>query len=343
MANSRHLFTLFGLLLSASAFPEQPYPPICYQQQHNLREVILLGVNHYRPYSPRLGGLMENRVDHADLVFFENTGTFPKDGIFRIGITTPAESRQGIRLDRFVNAQDIPRLSELFGKSFSPGTEIPLATVGMFVDSILVLKLIKMVEKDRYSGSQPFAQIRNTANVESASYAYALTRSIPASDLESLEETLGVREFPAIKNEAAKALECTNSAACIEDYKQHLDKRLAYAASEVDSDYDAAYELSVNSSVYTRAVLAPRNERMTHRLLASLPKGKRALVIVGAGHVGGPNGMAAKLEAAGFGRVSCGRYGHDDPSMPAVDAGSGSHLSGQGVSPDLTPVEGKKP
>jgi len=248
---------------------------------------------------------MENLIDNSNLVFFENTEVLPKDGIFRIKMAFPEEAKQPVRLDRFVEPQDMPKLSQLFGTSYSPETSIPLAAVCIFVDSILARKLVQTAESnDSYKGN-PFSQVIGSHNVESASYAYALANKVQVRDLETVSEMFGVPEFPAIKKEIGRVIECAQSNACMQEYKAHFDKRIAYFFTDTESSYDNMYQISVNDPGTMRATLIPRNERMAYRLLTLLPKEKKALVIVGAAHIGGPDGLAAKLESANFVKVKC--------------------------------------
>lgn len=124
-------------------------------------------------------------------------------------------------------------------------------------------------------------------------------------DLESVTEMFGIPEFPAIKREIGSLVECTKNDVCMQEFKTHAEKRMAYYFTDTDSSYDYVHQLAVNVPGLARATMIPRNERMAQRLLTSLPKEKKALVIVGAAHIGGPTGLASQLESAKFVKVKC--------------------------------------
>lgn len=174
VAIRRSVTILLGLLLSTSVFSEQMYSPICFQDRPNKREVILLGVSHFLRYQPHVNGIVEKLLDKSNLVFFENAKVLPKDGIFRSTMAFPEEAKQPVKLERFVDVRDMPELTNLFGMSYSSETSIPLASVITFVESILARKLIQTTGSNGFYKGNPFSQIIDSYNVESASYAYAL-------------------------------------------------------------------------------------------------------------------------------------------------------------------------
>lgn len=296
---------MLGLLLSSSVFSEQMYSPICYKDRLNKREVVLIGVNHFHRYRPHADGVVEKLIDASDLVYFENSEVLPKDGVFTPKMAFPEEAKQTIRLDRFVEMQDIPRLSQLFGMSYLPETSIPPGAVVTFVESILAKQLVQAAGSNDSYKRNPFIQVIGSYNVESASYAYALANKVQVRDLETVSETFAAPEFHAIKKEVGRVIECAQSDVCMQEYKAYTDKRIAYYATDAESSYDYMYQISVGTPGAMRATIVQRNERMAQRLLTSLPNEKKALVIVGAAHVGGPTGLASKLESAKFIKVKC--------------------------------------
>ena len=305
MAISKLVSVLLGLMLSSSVLSEQMYSPICYHDKINKREVVLLGVNHFLRYQPHSNGIVENLVNNSNLVFFENTEVLPRDGVFRLKTMFPERAKQPIRLDRFIDAQDIPKLSQLFGTPFSPEMSIPLGMVSIFVESILAKKLVRAAGDTDSPQNNSLLQMDGSYNVESAAYAYALSNNVQTHDLETISEMLGVIEFPAIKREIGNLIECAQNSTCVQEYKTYVDKRNTYLFTDAENSYEYIYQLSANALGFVRTTMIPKNERMAHQLLTSLSRGNKALVIVGASHIGGPIGLASKLESAGFIKVKC--------------------------------------
>lgn len=299
-----HLILLISLLLSSSAFAERMYAPICLQERQSKREVTLLGVNHLQKYQPHPNGPIEKLVDKSNFVFFENTALLPTNGVFRSTMTLPAEIYQPVRLERFVHAKDIARLSRLFGTAHTPGTLVPLAYINTFIEAILGTKLGELTGSDDDRGSLG-SQMTDARNIESAAYAYASANKIAARDLETVSQMFGLMELAEFKKEIRSILACTQNKACMLAFKAHTEKRFAYFFMDTESSYDTAYQLATIAHGFSRVTLDPRNERMVQRLLTSIPREKSALVVVGAAHIGGPNGLAAKLESAKFTRVKC--------------------------------------
>lgn len=292
------------LTLSSSAFSEQMYMPICYRNNASKSEIILLGTNHFLRYQPRPDGPVERMIEKSNLVLFENTEFLPKDGIFGEKMELPEDAKRPIRLDSIFEDKDIPEISKILGVKVPLDMQVPRSFVGIFIDSILNKKLQAIYGKEM-SLVDRSAPLTGAYNTESAAYVYAHTKQVRVESLESVDEILGIPELKVLKSEVGALIECAKTEACVEKYKANYALIREQISGDSKYSYDDLSQTLLKMPGFARTTTMARNERMFKRMMSLLLRVKRALVLVGAAHIGGPVGLAEKLEAAKFEKVTC--------------------------------------
>ena len=286
------------------AYSDWPYPTLCYRDKSNDRTVTLLGSQHFRTYAPSPNGLVERLVDKSNQVFFENADYYPKDGVFSAEFQSPKELDPLVRLDSFVNANDIPEISRIFGIKMSGDTQLYISIVPVMANIIYAGKL--RFDQDSEQPSEiPKNPLIGAYSLESAAYVYALRQKKKVTNLETPYEMFGGPEFEKIKDEISYAISCSKNEDCLRKRKGNERLLSNYQPEPSKYSYDELYRLSANNHDIAMFSLPHRNERWSAKLISLSAKGARSLVIVGATHIGGPVGLASKLESAKFVKVKC--------------------------------------
>lgn len=290
---------LFFSLSSVSAY--ERYSPLCYRNK--TQTLYLLGVHHADIYVPDHDGWLRHEVSRANLVLLENVEVLPEDGKFgskkkRLLL----DNDKAFKLSEVLDNGATVELSQLFGIPLTPETAFPGSLVAKLPDAILGKK-IQLISGTQQPPADPFKELNGHLSLESAAYSFALSEGKAVYGLESVNgfHHALLAPFEELKAEIRAALACTRDDQCLQDFMASE----TYFSDGSPRSYDEVYRAVVRIPSSLRYSLESRNRYQFTSITANLKPDTRALIVVGAAHIGGPIGLAAKFENAGFVRTKC--------------------------------------
>lgn len=179
------------------------------------------------------------------------------------------------------------------------------------VDSILNWAKIEAVMEETVfraamSKMKPFAivQLATQMSLKVPTSSYELTiesraksKSIPVYGLETIEDQIGIFDNMDSLSQANMVMES------IRNYNQNdsLTQQMQsiYLSQNVDKMYQIVVESEGSIKDITTQLLDDRNEKWIP-LISAFIQNKNTFIAVGAGHLGGPNGVIRLLEKAGY-------------------------------------------
>lgn len=294
------IFTCLLTINSVSA--NELFTPVCLNRGH--ASITLLGVAHDHIYKPSRNGIIEKLIARSNLVLIENTEVLPINGIFSKEKKEINLNAKPFRLAEILDAKGIVELSKLFGVDMSPDLPIGGRLLLQLPDGIMAKKLLVMGHEIQRNEIE---RVIGQSNMESAAYSLAYSRKIATDSIESASDLYAssTSSLASLKSEIRVALECTKSVVCMDDFRKVQALQYEYLASGTKRSYDDYYQLLMKIPSFARYSLPQRNIQQFKKIKSFLTDGIHALVIVGAAHVGGPIGLAAKFENAGFVSTKC--------------------------------------
>ncbi len=189
--------------------------------------------------------------------------------------------KHGSTLKNLVSPQDYAIASQFFQQNVG----IPLDKVGSMKPIILIGLLYPSL-----LGCQP-------GSWEATLIQLAQTQNTEVLGLETVQSQFAIFDQIPPKDQAAMVMEVVKDPA---KSKQELQKLLAaYQAQDVNELYQMVAQATATEARFERVLLTERNQRWIPAI-AQAAKTKPTFFAVGAGHLGGKNGVIPLLRQAGY-------------------------------------------
>lgn len=154
---------------------------------------------------------------------------------------------------------------------------------------------------------KPFAVIQlasqlafegETSSYEMKLYSISKEKQLPIIGLETVEQQIGFFDKLPEKYQTEMVLSALKPKASI--VKEMNEMQSMYLNEHIDSLYLYISEQEVNSNFPTEQFLDNRNKKWMNILHSKLQENKNVFIAVGAGHLGGKNGLLRGLQEKGF-------------------------------------------
>jgi uncharacterized protein YbaP (TraB family) len=154
---------------------------------------------------------------------------------------------------------------------------------------------------------KPFAVIQlasqlafegETSSYEMKLYSLSKEKQLPIIGLETVEQQIGFFDKLPEKDQKEMVLSALKPKECI--VKEMNELQSMYLNEHIDSLYLYISAQEVNSSFPTEQFLDNRNKKWLDTLHAELLEDQNLFIAVGAGHLGGENGLVRGLQEKGF-------------------------------------------
>ncbi|OZA91673.1 MAG: hypothetical protein B7X57_09820 [Erythrobacter sp. 34-65-8] len=274
-----------ALLLSACGKPDPDAPPpspILYElaSADGSVEGWLFGTIHALPDDTEWQTpAIERAVTEADLLVVEIANLEDRAGATALFNARAAAQGQPDILDR-VSADIRPALAELIDRSGWSGEE--LRKVDTWAAALMLAQSLRHGDSANGIDRALLRQFRGreVVELEGLSAQFALFDTLPEQDQRDMLAALVTDHMRW------------------QDDPGHLAR--AWLAGDIEQVIDPAQSALLADPELREALLTRRNAAWAPRIAAMLDDGPKVLVAVGAGHLPGPDGLAALLEARGF-------------------------------------------
>lgn len=270
----------------------------CYSSQHK-GEISIIGVTHIFLPSESYREEFRKTISKHNIVLLENTEVMPPNGIFGASQVNVPFNNTTFNIKDFVSKEEVSTISELLQINFNDDALLPEHLFVYFPDVIMSKKFLHMGIKREHS----FKKAANRTTLESFSYATALQLNIPVYGLETAKEAYGLAsaDKDGLKAEIRAALDCINNSQCLNAHLEALD----YMDRSEKMSYEEALAMTSRMPSFVRYTMKNRNSLHSKKILSHATKETRILAILGAAHISGEEGIAKKIENAGFTRTEC--------------------------------------
>ena len=274
-----------GLVLALAAGAAQALPPVWVVRDHDSTLIMFGSVHLLPPGTDWRPDALKGALAHADQVWFEA----PMDAAGLSAATQAALAHaflpEGKSLSAMLSAAGRARLAktaELFGVPLSQLDRLQPWYAELLIQSTLFqqigVKGSDGVEQQLWAGLSPTA---TRVTLETPEEQVGFFADAPAKEqIASLEQTL--KDVPNARRDYAKLLK-------------------AWLGADIRTlDHEVVAPLRKNSpTLYDRVVLQ-RNARWVRAIDERLKGSGKTVIVVGMGHLIGPDGLPARLRAQGF-------------------------------------------
>jgi len=202
-----------------------------------------------------------------------------------LGLTQAALLSDKMSMKDYLSEEEAGRLQQFFNDSLDINPMIFSTAYSrmkpFFLEQLLVVQ---------YLGE-------NAASYETEFHAMAQDKNIPSVGLETFEDQIRFLDNIPLKEQYAQLVESVDSFTQIRIQFDHMTQ--AYEAGDLTSLAEMIESEWDTSSLYRKLLLDKRNQDWIPKLFSYFKSGKM-FVAVGAGHLGGDNGIIALLRKAGY-------------------------------------------